>query len=154
MKPRLGQISTEMLMIIGLMLLLLVPLLFYAYNRTNIAKEDISVQKAEFAAERLARLSDSIGYMGGASAIVDEIEIPPNVRSVSIQGAGTLGRGHDIVFDMDSSTGTKQIVKSSSFVITSSGLEKITRSGGTYWVEISALPLDDPSGAQVRMELK
>lgn len=151
MSSQRGQLSTELLIIIGLMLLLLVPLIFYAYNRANIAKEDIAIQKAEFAAERLARLADSVGYLGGASAIVDEIEVPENVKSVSIQGSG-----HDIVFEIDSSTGTKQIVKSSAFRIKDDGargIGSISRPG-SYWVEVSALPFGDESGAQVGMKLQ
>ena len=144
---RKGQLSTELLIIIGLMLLLLVPLLYYAYNRANIAKEDIGVQKAEFAAERLARLADSIGYLGGTSMIIDEIEIPPGVKSVSISE-----NKHDIVFDMDTSTGIKQIVKSSAFSIRDSGVGTIKREG-SYQVKIQALS-DFEGEEQIEMGLE
>ena len=147
MSSKHGQLSTELLIIIGLMLLLLVPLLYYAYNRANIAKEDIGVQKAEFAAERLARLADSIGYLGGTSMIIDEIEIPPGVKSVSISE-----NKHDIVFDMDTSTGIKQIVKSSAFSIRDSGVGTIKREG-SYQVKIQALS-DFEGEEQIEMALE
>jgi type II secretory pathway pseudopilin PulG len=141
-----GQISTEIVVLIGLLLLLLIPLLLYAYGRANVATEDIAVQKAEFAASRLSSLADSVGYLGGAAAIVEEVEIPSNVRSVRIDAADP----HDIVFDIDSTEGTKQIVKSSAFNLTSSGFGNITKAG-TYFIKISALPAG--SAAQVKLEL-
>ena len=127
-----GQVSTEMLALVGLMLFLLLPLLFYAYSRSNVASEDIAVQKAEFAAQRLASAADSVGYMGGAAAVVEELEIPANVKKVSIEN------GHDIVLEIDSSSGRKQLVKSSAFMISSSGFDRIEKAG-IYFFEVRAL---------------
>ena len=139
-----GQISTELLIIMGFMLLLLLPLLLYSYGRVSITNEDIAAQKAVAAASRLAHLSDSVGYLGGAAAIVEEVEMPPNLKSVKVSG-------HDIIILVDSSAGTKQIVKTSAFNLNSSGLENITHAG-TYFIQISALSAG--SGAQVMLELK
>lgn len=139
-----GQVSTELLAITGFMFLILIPLLIYSYGRAGIANEDIAVQKAEFAAQRLSSLSDSVGYLGGAAAVVDEIEMPPNLKRVYVNG-------HDIVIVVDSSAGAKQIVKSSAFGLNSSGLENITKAG-TYFIEVSALPAWE--SAQVMIELK
>jgi len=128
-----GQVSTEMLALVGLMLFLLLPLLLYAYGKSNSTNEDISVQKAEFAAQRLSSAADSVGYLGGKAGVVEEIEIPPNVKSI------TLGANkHDIVIEIDSSSGKKQIVKSSAFEIRASGFDRIKKAG-TYFFEIIAL---------------
>ncbi len=139
-----GQVSTELLVIIGFMLLLLIPLLLYSYGRVNVANEDIAVQKAEFAANRLASLSDSVGYLGGEAAIVEEFEMPPNLKGITVSG-------HDIVFLVESSSGAKQIVKTSAFILNSSGLQNIQKAG-TYFIQVSALPAG--GGAQVKIELK
>lgn len=141
-----GQMATEVLVIVGMMLLLLLPLLFYSYGRANVAREDIAVQKAEFAAQRLASAADSVGYLGGAAGLVEEIEIPSNVKSLKIEG-------HDIVFDIDSATGKKQIVKSTAFLI-DSRIGTISRAG-TYFFEITALSENISKGAaQVKIGLK
>jgi type II secretory pathway pseudopilin PulG len=124
-----GQISTELLVLIGLILALMLPVLLYAYGRANVTQDDIAVQKAEFAAQRLARLADSVGYLGGGAAIVDEIEIPPGFRSLYVNGE------RDIVVGLSTASGNKQIVKSSDFNLTSSGLDKITQAG-TYFIEV------------------
>lgn len=141
-----GQVSTEILVLVGMVLLLLLPMLFYAHGKANVAKEDAAVQKAEFAAQRLASAVDSVGYLGGQTILVEEIEVPEYVSNFSV-------RGRDIVFDIDSTTGKKQIVKSTAFNIDGSSLSNI-RKQGTYFIRISALapsPLADAD--RVRMEL-
>ncbi len=144
-----GQVSTEMLALVGLMMLLLLPLLFYAHGRSNTAGEDIAVQKAEFAVQRLASAADSVGYLGGAAGVVEEIEIPANVKSIALGP-----NGHDIVLEVDSSSGKKQLVKSSAFIINPVGFEKIGKEG-TYFFEVRALS-DYGIGttAQVRITVK
>ena len=141
-----GQMSTEILILVGMALFLLLPVLLYAYGRANVSGEDLSTQKAEFAAHRLASLADSVGYLGGASAVIDEIEIPPYVNSVNVSG-------RDIIVNMDSASGKKQIVAGSAFNLSSSGFERITKSG-TYFIEVRALSTTSSGGAQVGLSLK
>ncbi|MEM4348201.1 MAG: hypothetical protein QXN37_01385 [Candidatus Anstonellaceae archaeon] len=142
-----GQISTETLALIGVILLLMIPFILYAIGKSNTAKEDFAVQKAEFAAQRLARLADSIGYLGGSSAIVEQIDVPPYVKSVRIGGGG-----HDIIFEMDTSSGKKQIVRTTPFNITADGFDKIKKEG-TYYIQIRALS-NFSGGAQIKMSVQ
>jgi hypothetical protein len=142
-----GQVSTEILLLIGLMLILLIPLIMYAFGRAGSAKEDFAVQRAEFSAQRLARLADSVGYLGGSAAVVDQIDVPPYVKSVKIDGSG-----HDIIFEMDSTSGRKQIVQSTPFQIRSQGFERISREG-SYFVEVRALS-NFTGGDQISMVVK
>ncbi|MCX6772770.1 MAG: hypothetical protein NTV88_03290 [Candidatus Micrarchaeota archaeon] len=150
MNSKRGQVSTELLIIIGMMLLLLVPLLYYSYSRANVVKEDAGIQKAEFAVQRMARLADSIGYMGGASEILDEIQLPQYVKSISVDEK----TGHDIIIEMDSTTGIKQIVKSSAFKIKAVGFDNRKLQEGSYWVDIKAI--SDPANPdyQILMTLQ
>ena len=143
-----GQMSTEILILIGMALFLLMPVLLYAYGRANVSGEDLSVQKAEFAAHRLASLADSVGYLGGGAKVIDEIEIPPYVKSVGVSG-------RDIVIGMDSAGGKKQIVAGSSFVLSETGFERITKSG-TYFIEVRALSVTQaaPGAAQVELSVQ
>lgn len=146
-----GQLSTEILILVGLVLVLLVPLLLYAYTKASSSNEDLAVQKAEFAVQRLASLSDSVGYLGGEAAIIDEIEVPSYIKSLYISS-----NGRDIVMEMDSSAGTKQIVQSTNFDLTSFGLDRIKKAG-TYFIEARALSnfsSTSPGAAQVMLTLK
>ena len=143
-----GQMSTEILILVGMALFLLLPVLLYAYGRANVSGEDLSTQKAEFAAHRLASLADSVGYLGGGAKVIDEIEIPPYVKSVRVQG-------RDIVIEMDSAGGRKQIVAGSSFMLNQTGLGNITKSG-TYFIEVSALSAvrANPNADQVMLRVQ
>lgn len=141
-----GQISTEVLLIIGVMLLLLAPLLLYAFGRINVSNEDISVQKAEFAAHRLITAADAVGYLGGSAGIVEEIEVPANVVEVKVSGS------NDLVFVVDTSSGKRDIVKSSSFRLDSDNLGDMDRAG-TYFVKITSI--DGAAGTgSVRLEVQ
>ncbi|MFA6907697.1 MAG: hypothetical protein WC263_02620 [Candidatus Micrarchaeia archaeon] len=143
-----GQMSTEILILVGMALFLLMPVMLYAYGRANVSGEDLSTQKAEFAAHRLASLADSVGYLGGGAKIIDEIEIPPYVKSVGVSG-------RDIVIEMDSAGGKKQIVAGSSFVLSQAGFSRITKSG-TYFIEVGALSVTraNPGDAQVMLSVQ
>ncbi len=142
-----GQVGTEILVLVGMFLLLLLPLLLYAYNKAGTTGDDLSVQKAEFAASRLSTAVDSVGYLGGEAAIVEEIEIPPNVRNVTVNR-------NDIIFDMDVSGGRKEIVKSAAFTIKAEGFDKI-KSSGTYFIEVAAVSnYSATSAEQVRMTVQ
>ena len=147
MKPARGQASTEILMLIGLMLALLVPLIIYAYGRAGAAQDNFATQKAEFAAQRLAGLADSVGYLGGAAAIVDQVDVPAGVKSVRIDSSG-----HDIIFGMNSPAGEKEIVKSSAFSISAPNIGRLG-SGGTYFVRVRALS-NFTGGAQIEMTVQ
>jgi hypothetical protein len=141
-----AQVSTEVLILVGLMLTLLIPLLVYSYGRANTARDDMAVQKAEFAVQRLASLSDSVGYIGGSAAIVEEIEMPPGARALRVEG-------HDVIIELGSPLGARHIVQSSAFTLASSGLGNITTSG-TYFIEVASV-YDSEAGAQrVRLALK
>ena len=146
MERKRGQISTEILVLLGLMLALLIPLLIYSYSRAGVAREDLSVQKADFAINRLSALTNSVGYLGGAAAIIEEIEAPQHIKKVYV-------KSHDIVMEVYSSGGVKQMVASTDFELESSGLDRIT-AGGTYFIEAAATT-DFYSGKQtVKLTLK
>jgi uncharacterized protein (UPF0333 family) len=140
-----GQVSTEVLILVGIALFLLIPVILYAYGRVNASGDDLSVQKAEFAAHRLASLADSVGYLGGAAAVVDEIEIPPYVKNVTVNG-------RDVVIKINSIAGEKDIVASTAFELEAVRLGKVSRAG-TYFIEVSALDPGSAGGKQVRLRL-
>jgi hypothetical protein len=127
-----GQISSEILILIGMLLVFLVPLLLYGYGKINQAGDDLSIQQAEFSAQRLASLSDSVGYLGGNAAIIDEIQIPSDTENISIQN------NRDVVITVDSPAGPEQIVQASYFNLTSPNMNSIVRPGN-YFIDVQAI---------------
>jgi hypothetical protein len=124
------------------MLALMLPLLLFAYSKVNTTKDDLAVQKAEFAATRLASLANSVGYLGGNASIIEEIEMPQNIRSVKING------NRDIVIELGSAGGVKQIVKTPDFNLTGIGIDTIT-APGTYYIEVRADSVDESTQSVV-----
>ena len=129
MMSRKGQVSVELLVIVGFIVLVMVPVLFSIYMRGNDYKERISVSQVNIAAGRLAQAVDSVGYLGGNAKLVLEVQMP--------QGVEVKAGSREIVFRFDDNGLRNDIVKGTKFPITTFGLEKLQKTG-TYFVEVRA----------------
>lgn len=121
-----GQVSNELLIVVGFILLLFIPLMFVMYLKLADANADLSVLQAHFSVARIAYLVNAIGYMGEGSAIITEVYVPDNIREVSIGG-------NEVVFITGLSSGDSTVVKPTSFIIEG---EKMITSPGRYRLEI------------------
>lgn len=121
-----GQVSNELLVVVGFILLLFIPLMFVMYLKLADANADLSILQAHFSAVRIAYLVNAIGYMGQGSSIITEIYVSGNVREVSIGG-------NEVVIIAGLPSGDSAIVKPTSFGM--EGMQKIT-SPGRYRLEI------------------
>ena len=59
-----GQLSIELIVIIGLVLVIFIPLLVMVYYKSNEANEEIALHQAELSVFRLAYLANSVGSLG------------------------------------------------------------------------------------------
>ena len=103
-----AQVSTELLIIIGAILVIFIPLLLTVYFKTTEANETLASLQIEISASRLANLINSIGNLGEGSSIRTEIFIPQNVKKIDIH---SLGRGGEVVFKVSKQTGDSEIVE-------------------------------------------
>ncbi len=78
-----GQVSNELLVVVAFVLLLFIPLMFVMYIKLSDAATDLSLLQMHFSAARVAYLINAIGYMGEGSAIITEVYVPENIKSVS-----------------------------------------------------------------------
>ena len=88
-----GQISSELMVVVGFILLLFIPLMFVLYLKLGDVTTDLSVLQAHFSVIRIASLVNAIGHMGDGSAIITEVYLPPNVQTVtfsSFEGGGEV----------------------------------------------------------------
>lgn len=122
-----GQVSNELLVVVGFILLLFIPLMFVMYLKLSDVTMDFATLQAHFSASRVAYLVNAIGYMGGGSSIITEIYVPENLREVGISG-------NEVVFVTDIRGQPSEIVKPTIFTI--EGGERIT-SPGRYRLEIT-----------------
>jgi len=99
-----GQVSTELLVIVALVLLIFIPLLVLVYVKASEANQQIASYQAELAVTRVASLANSVGSLGTDTSVVTDIYIPPNTISL---GTTQSGRGGEIVLRMETPEGPK-----------------------------------------------
>jgi len=103
-----GQVSTELLIIVGVVLLIFIPMLILVYVKTGDANNDIASYQAELAVTRLAYLADSVGSLGSNASVNADIYIPPSVTSITTR---TVGRGGEVVFTVQTPAGESEIAE-------------------------------------------
>lgn len=136
-----GQVSNELLVVVGFILLILIPLLYIMFFKMDAIRTDLSMLQVHFSVARIAFLVNAVGYMGDGSAIITEIYFPETVEEVTIGGTS----GHEVVFSIGiegSEELPNEIVQPTAFPI-----------------EIGDEPLafvdtDDPAGGRYRLEMK
>jgi uncharacterized protein (UPF0333 family) len=105
-----GQVSNELLVVVGFILLILIPLLYIMYFRLDAIKTDLALLQIHFSVARIAFLVNAVGYMGDGSAMITEIYVPENVQEVAIGG-------NEIVFTMLSEGDANQVVQPTAFMV-------------------------------------
>lgn len=90
---RKGQVSNELLVVVGFILLILIPLLYIMYFKMDAIRTDLALLQVHFSVARIAFLVNAIGYMGDGSAMIAEVYVPDSVGEVAIGG-------NEIVFHM------------------------------------------------------
>ncbi len=103
-----GQVSTELLVIVALVLLLFIPLLVLVYFKANEANQQIGTYQAELAVSRMASLANSVGSLGTNTSVVTDIYIPPNTLSFSIKESGSAGG--EAVLQISTPQGKSEVV--------------------------------------------
>ncbi len=88
-----GQLSTEFLVIVALILLLFIPLLVLVYFKASESNAQIAAYQAELTVNRITSVANSVGNLGSGS-ISTEIFIPPNTQELRIEN---VGRGAEVV---------------------------------------------------------
>jgi hypothetical protein len=108
-----GQVSNELLVVVGFILIILIPLLYIMFFKMDAIRTDLAMLQVHFSVARIAFLVNAIGYMGDGSAMITEIYIPENVESVSLGG----GSGHEVMFSLISAGELNEIVQPTVFPI-------------------------------------
>lgn len=101
-----GQVSTELLVIVGLILLIFIPLLVMVYVKANDANQQIAAYQAELTVTRIASLANSVGSLGTETNVVTDVYLPPNTVSLV---AVSSGRGGEVVMTVAGPGGESEI---------------------------------------------
>lgn len=85
MKKR-GQASTEYLIIIGFVALVLIPLLVIFYKQGSATKDQINTSEIDQIAKKIIDAVDSVYYLGEPSKTTLRVYMPENVEEISFNG--------------------------------------------------------------------
>ncbi len=103
-----GQVSTELLIIVALILLVFIPLLVMVYFKSTEANEQIASYEAELAVFRLAYLANSVGSLGTNTTVYTDVYLPRNMESLE---AWSVGQGGEIILRLETQEGPMEIVE-------------------------------------------
>ena len=126
-----GQVSNELLVVVGFILLIMIPLLYIMYFRMDTIRADLGMLQAHFSVARIAFLINAIGYMGDGSAMITEIYVPPEVSTFTIGGAD-----HEVVFSMRTTAGTNDLVQPVAFDVKTDNAIFAGKQSGRYRIEM------------------
>ncbi len=127
-----GQVSNELLVVVGFILLIMIPLLYIMYFRMDTIRADLSMLQAHFSVARIAFLINAIGYMGDGSAMITEIYVPPEVNTFTIGGAEK-----EVVFRMSTNAGWNDLVQPVAFEVDVGPTDPFEgKQSGRYRVEL------------------
>ena len=101
-----AQVGIEIMGVVGFAMLVLIPLFAGFYLYSNNFWERLAIEKANTAGTRIASMVDIVGTQGDAM-LVQEVVIPENVERIEI-------RGREITLALSTSSGTTEIVKTTS----------------------------------------
>lgn len=94
-----GQVSTELLVIIGFVLMLFIPLLFYTYYKTRELDLEIAGMESRLISSKLAFIANSMGSLGDGNSIKIEVSLPAHVRTLNFINHSTGGEVKIILWD-------------------------------------------------------
>ncbi|MBI2128796.1 hypothetical protein HYU07_01010 [Candidatus Woesearchaeota archaeon] len=85
MKKR-GQASTEYMIIIGFVALVLIPLIVIFYKQGISTKDQVVTGEADQIAKKITDAADSVYYLGEPSKMTLKLYMPENVKEISFSG--------------------------------------------------------------------
>ncbi len=103
-----GQVSTELLVVVGLVLLVFIPLLVMVYFKANEVSEQVATYQADLLVFRLAYLANSVGSLGTDTTIYTDLFIPQNTISLKTY---SFESGGEIVLKIQTAEGESEIVE-------------------------------------------
>src|SRR4030095_1015364 len=143
-----GQVSTELLVIVALVLLIFIPLLVLVYLKAGDANQQIASYQAELAVTRLASLANSVGSLGTNSSVVTDVYIPPNTQYLRTVQSGRAGELVMLIKTPDGEHPGNDVVK---YPISNPGTIADATSAGT-WMKVRISSVYVGNEAHVKIE--
>lgn len=144
-----GQVSTELLIIVALVLLIFIPLIALVYFKANEANQQIGAYQAELTVSRIASLANSVGSLGTSTSVTTDVFIPPGIVNLKTEN---IGNGAELSLTMESPQGqTTPVVQIIRYPIVNDGIIADSSFAGSWMrIKISSEYVNDR--AMIRIE--
>ncbi len=143
-----GQVSTELLVVVALVLLIFIPLLVMVYMKANEATQQIGSYQAELAVSRVVSLANSVGSLGTNTSVTTDVYLPPDTLSFETRQAGA---GSEVILSVKTPQGVSETADIRKYPLRSYG--NITNdfvAGGLTKIQISSYY----SGGQAQVDIR
>lgn len=124
-----GQVSTELLVVVALVLLVFIPLLVMVYMKANEANQEIASYQADLAVSRIASLANSVGSLGSNTWVTTDIYLPPNTIDLR---ANQSGRGGEITLRLKTPQGETEPSDVVKYRISNPGIVADSSAAGSW----------------------
>ena len=124
-----GQISVEYMFLIGFATIITIPLIIIYQTFVYESTEEISSTQINQVAKKVVDAAESVYYLGEPSQTSLRVNIPNNIASVD------LSAGYEVVFKINTRSGTADIVQNSAVNITGD----LPIAKGTYTITVKAV---------------
>jgi hypothetical protein len=108
MRTTKGQVSTELLVIVGFVVLLFIPMVLFVYYKTGELNTGIEGMEGRLLASKLAFISNALGSMGDNNALKVEFTLPARVRTLEFR-RWDPGLGGEVLITMKDGSQISQV---------------------------------------------
>ncbi len=131
-----AQSSLELLLTLSFGLIILLPIVVFAFIQISTSSSTLATTEAQQAATKIAQIATEVGTQGPPAKEVVSVQVPPNVQSIFV-GSLNGGAGHEIIFNVSTSAGISTITAYTPVNV--SGNLANMESTATYLVNVSAM---------------
>ncbi|MEM4359764.1 MAG: hypothetical protein QXT45_04490 [Candidatus Bilamarchaeaceae archaeon] len=143
-----GQISTELLVIVGLVLVVFIPLLAMVYMKAGEAQNEMAAYQAQLVVFRLAYLANSVGSLGTDTTVYTDIYIPKNTMLLTARNVGS--RGSEIQLRMQTDQGESELVEVVKYPLTADA--ELARAPSYGWARFKITSVYEGGTGKIRIE--
>jgi len=144
-----GQISTELLIVVGLVLVIFIPLLVLVYFKAGEAQTEMAAYQAQLVVFRIAYLSNSVGSLGTETTIYTDLYIPRN--TVSLMAMNT-GAGAELQLKLSGDQGETDVAEVIRYHLTSDSEGELTEKGSYGWARFRISSVYEGDEGKIRIE--
>jgi len=144
-----GQISTELLIVVGLVLVIFIPLLVLVYFKAGEAQTEMAAYQAQLVVFRIAYLSNSVGSLGTETTVYTDLYIPRNTISLRTMNTGD---GAEVQLKLQGDQGETDIAEVIRYHLTSDSETELIEEGSYGWARFQISSIYEEDEGKIRIE--